>query len=142
MDRRPVAGQGVWFVVQADGGDGGEEPHRPFEDFLGGAVVDSQSPAPSADAYADAAKRDAVVVDALVRVGHDEQVVRAGGDGGAEQPPLGRVKILAFVDNDVPIWRDGPLSQDASGLVSELEVGVLVALAQGIGHLANRLPRL
>jgi hypothetical protein len=36
-----------------------------------------------------------------VRVAGDEQVVRALGDGGAHHPPLGRMQVLGFVDDDV-----------------------------------------
>ena len=81
--------------------------------------------APATDVNAQAGEGDPVVVDALVRVGGDEQVIRAGSDGGAEQPPLGGVQVLGLVDEDVPVARCSRLPEQARGLVGQLEVGGL-----------------
>jgi len=62
-----------------------------------------------------------VVVDPLVDVADDEQVVRPGGRGGAEQAPLRGVQVLRLVDDHVPVGqRDRALAERAGGLVGEL----------------------
>ena len=60
-----------------------------------------------------------------MRVGRDEQVVGAGIDGRAEQPPLGRVQVLGLVHQDVPVARRSRLAEQLGGLVGQLEVGGL-----------------
>jgi hypothetical protein len=60
-----------------------------------------------------------------VRVGRDEQVVRAGRDGGAEQAPLGWVQVLGLVDQDVAVGQRSRPAEQAGGLVGQLQVGGL-----------------
>ena len=105
VHRGSVAEQGVDLTVQAGDGVGAEQRHRPGQDLLGGAVVQGQLPAPPPDADPQAGQGDPVAVDALVRVGRDEQVVRAFGYGRSEQPPLRGVQVLGLVHQDVPVAR-------------------------------------
>ena len=65
-----------------------------------------------------------------MRVGRDEQVVRAWIDGRAEQPPLGRVQVLGLVHQDVPVARRSRLAEQVGGLVGQLEVGGLAGCGE------------
>ena len=78
VHRGPVAEQGVHLAVQAGHRIRPEQRYRPGQDLLGGPVVQGQPPAPPAHADPQAGEGDPVVVDALVRVGRDEQVVGPG----------------------------------------------------------------
>ena len=125
MHGRPVADQRVHLAVQAGHRVRPEQRHGPGQDLLGGPVVQGQPPAPAPHADPEADQGDPVVVDALVRVGRDEQVVRAGRDGGAEQAPLGRVQVLGLVHQDVAVGQRSRLAEQAGGLVGQLQVGGL-----------------
>ncbi len=122
---RAVAEQRVDLAVQTGHRLGSEQRHRPGQDLLGGPVVQGQPVTPATDVDAQAGEGDPVVVDALVWVGGDEQVVGAGIDGGAEQPPLGGVQVLSLVYQDVPVARCSRLPEQLRGLVGQLEVGGL-----------------
>ena len=64
-----------------------------------------------------------------------------GGDGGAEQPPLGRVQVLGLVHQDVPVARRLPASpEQAGGLVGQLHVGGLAGRGELGGDLLGGLP--
>ena len=77
-----------------------------------------------------------------MRVSHDEQVIGPGRRGGAEQPPLGGVEVLALVNDHVAVRRVRPRGEQRGGGVGELQVGVLVVLPQGADDLLDRRPRL
>ena len=139
---RPVADQRVHLAVQAGHRVRAEQRHGPGQDLLGGPVVQGQPPAPAAHADPEADQGDPVVVDALVRVGRDEQVVRAGRDGGAEQAPLGRVQVLGLVHQDVAVSQRSRLPEQAGGLVGQLQVGGLAGGSQFGGDLLGGLPDL
>jgi hypothetical protein len=72
-----------------------------------------------------------VVVDPLVGVPDDEHVVRPGRHGGAQQPPLGGVQILCFVDDHVPIGQlHGAVAERMGSFVGELRERVPAERAQ------------
>ena len=78
VQRGTVAGERVRLVVQAGHARLAQRGDGEREDLLGGAVVDREALAASADVDADARQRDVVVVDPLVRVADDEHVVGPG----------------------------------------------------------------
>src|SRR5437899_13038826 len=92
---------------------------------MSGPIVQGQSVTPATDADPQASEGDSIVVNALVRVGGDEQVVGAGLDGGAEQPPLGGVEVLGLVYQDVPVARRPCLAEQLRCLVGQLKMGEL-----------------
>ena len=140
VHRRPVAEQGVHLAVQAGHRVRPEQRHRPGQDLLGGPVVQRQPPAPPPHADPQAGQGDPVVVDALVRVGRDEQVVRARRHGRAEQPPLGRVQVLGLVHEDVPVARRSRLPEQPGGLVGQLQVSGLAGGGEFGGDLLRGPP--
>ena len=142
VHRRPVAQQGVRLAVQAGHRVRPEQRHRPGQDLLGGPVVQGQPPAPPPHADPQAGQGDPVVIDALVRVGRDEQVVRAGRDRGAEQPPLGRVQVLGLVHQDVPVGRFLRLAEQVRRLAGQLQVSGLAGVGQFRGDPLGGLPHL
>jgi hypothetical protein len=86
-----------------------------------GAVIHRQPAAAAAHVDADFRERDAVVINALVRVAGDEHVVGAWRDGGAQQAPLRRVQILGLVDDHMPVGRLAAVAEEPGGLVGELQ---------------------
>ena len=142
VHRGAVAEQGVDLAVQAGHRICPEQRHRPGQDLLGRPVVQGQLPAPPPHADPQAGEGDPVVVDALVRVGRDEQVVRAFGDGSAEQPPLGGVQVLGLVHQDVPVARRSRLPEQVRGLVGQLQVRGLAGRGELGRDLLGGLPDL
>ena len=77
-----------------------------------------------------------------MRVGRDEQVVRAGRDRGAEQPPLRRVQVLGLVHQDVPVGRFLRLAEQVRRLAGQLQVSGLAGVGQFRGDPLGGLPHL
>ena len=75
-----------------------------------------------------------------MRVGRDEQVVRARRHGRAEQPPLGWVQVLGLVHEDVPVRRRSRPPQQVRGLVGQLQVSGLARRGQFGRDLLRGLP--
>ena len=77
-----------------------------------------------------------------MRVGRDEQVIRARRHGSAEQPPLGWVQVLGLVHEDVPVARRSRLPEQVRGLVGQLQVSGLADRGEFGGDLLRGLPDL